>query len=264
MRQPALHVTREGLRKTLSSLAQSSQCPFDEYHIDWLTESLLREGFKHAVTGRMLVTVKAGKKQHQLTESQLDDAWTTTFAKILDSCRKAANHRSIKIITRGSTDWRILGQIAAQAKQFSEELGFPSPQHGAHRYCEIALSLMGNKYQFGKFRSLADRILMYASCEREIQNDPNAEYTEELHQIYRRFLEEAGTVAPDYRKDPERYIEFMFAHRQADTHNANYEDWVQAQFEGLDFMGDAPTPSQLHGEKALERYSKFVIRCNKR
>ena len=129
---------------------------------------------------------------------------------------------------------------------------------GMLEYVDIGLGLM-RKYALNRFKYHNDKIFEVFEDKLKVLQDKNKDGTKELSLSYIVTLEaKSGIEMRDVPKDYVKYSNFVYAREQADECNADYEDWVVAQFTGLEFMDVVPEIHQLHGDNAKKRYESYI------
>lgn len=181
------------------------------------------------------------------------------FNRLLDAQRRAAGHRHITPIRQNSANYTTLKEIAFMACEFSNTVGIQNIDEGCRVYIQFGLDKMkhSNTYALGKFKYYDSAIYsLYESME-SIQDDPKPKLTKECYNYYVTMLAEYAGIERDLTT-PEDYVCFVYTRLEADRVQADYEDWIRAQFEE---MGRAynviPNPKQLFSEAALRRYYSY-------
>lgn len=246
MRNPSIHVLKSDLLEVLSAYG------LNESDVD----SIMFECRKRAVKGRVNVTAKSRtrKKVERLVES--DSGLTEKFNGVLTAFRQSISHK-VTSIRKGSKDWLLLVEIASDAKEFCDYFKFQSVEDGFKAYIRSGIEMMGKKYALSKFKFYKQRIFDYHEFRTAIEQDADAEGTEMFYNVYcDEMLERTGVDLE--LEDVEDYVHMVFGRQEADASNADYKDWVDAQFEGLSFMNAVPELNQLYGLNAKKRYRSYM------
>jgi hypothetical protein len=59
-------------------------------------------------------------------------------------------------------------------------------------------------------------------------------------------------------EDPDKKVVFIYARECADSIKANYQDFIDAQFDKWSYLESVPELSQLYGENAKLIYQKYM------
>jgi hypothetical protein len=152
----------------------------------------------------------------------------------------------------------MLKEVAKLAYDFAEDFDIVPREDGYKEFCKLGIGLMGKQYGLNKFKTYAKSINEYFESYVMVIQDDNVEATLEFYSAWQTAMLEAGLGNQIYiDKDYKKYVHIVFARQEADERNANYEDWVQAQFAGLAFANAIPELTQYHGENAANRFEKY-------
>lgn len=244
MKDPTIHIRKSTLRDIINAYGVL----FSEELLNFIME----EARPHNITSRTLVvTNAAGKRDYAKAKEEVEgENDTVTFNATLNNERKRLFH-IFTPITKQDNAWGTLTKLANIGNQMADDFKLSKPQAYAI-YIRLAVGLMRKGYALNKMASYKDRIYELYATELEVTRDGNAEGTKVLAQIY---YEEAEKF---YGKDPKRLdedkVHFMKAREMADTIPADYESFVMAQIQGLEFTGNFPEPYQLYSAQAEHRY----------
>lgn len=254
-RQPSLHIKQDNLQKVLDQIFEVKDSP-----IKWDTALLAKEivtgGRKYAATNRNLLvdTQKIAKRAKKIISAE--DADVYDFAKMLILHRKQRKHQGIAIIKPGSKDWAYLKEVTQSAVRFCDEVGI-SKKDGFTYYISQCLDKV-KKFSLPKLISLYSTICNEYLALKRIREDTHKTDTERAHDFYRRIVYEKIGYSEDYRKMPEKYIAFIEVVAITRKLNIRIEDYILAQFAGLEYQNSIPDPLQLYGDKANERLMKYL------
>lgn len=248
-REASLHVTESKLKEILKKAFTNVS--------DDLVKYVLSEAYKHSVNNRSLLISndKLQRSATKMLEAPLDH--TLTMARIIYQVRKDKNHRGIIISKPGTRDWDMIKDITKNAIQFCEDyhMGY---RQGFIEYIKLAIDKM-QKFGLNKITSMHDGICEDWAGIEELMGDPNPGLTERAYKEYNKFIyAKMSTIMVDYSKIPAKYICFMKAAQAAVKLKATPELYIKAQFKGLDWQQGVPDPMQLIGDKATERFQKYV------
>lgn len=245
-RNPSVHIRRSDLVPILEKYK------ITESEVD----DIMLACRQYAVKGRVQVKTNARtkKKVDRLIES--DSGYTERFNGVLTTYRKSANH-IVTTIRKNSKDWLQLVEIAADAKEFVDAFEIQDMDSGFRSYIKAGIDLMGKKYGLSKFKFYKQRIFDYYEFAKAIETDCDPNGTETFYNVYADTL--VKNTGIDIELDHvEDYVHMVFARQEADALGANYQDWVDAQFDGLAFLNAVPEMSQLYGINSQKRYRRYI------
>lgn len=162
-------------------------------------------------------------------------------------------------ILKGTSKYNLLVEIAGKAFVFYETFNFDKEIDAYLAFCETGLKLIGKKYALNKFKSKYDQIFQTYEYRVEIESDPNINNTFQFFKIYAKEIYSRMSLKVSIEKgDYFRLIDYHLGRKIADKLKADYQDYIDAQFEGLAYLGVAPERYNLHSEGAKERYLKYM------
>lgn len=154
--------------------------------------------------------------------------------------------------------YRTLQDICGHINEFCIRNNY-SKDEGYPIYVMLATDIMGKKFTITKFAYLSADIQKRYDIS-EMLSVP--EYRNKVDLMSDAYINEAKNhtnfVRPINTIDDKGYL--LWAIKDADTAEANYDEWIIAQFEGLAFLDDIPKLSQLSGDNALSRYYSYKER----
>src|SRR5690606_32101042 len=86
-----------------------------------------------------------------------------------------------------------------------------------------------------------------------ILSDKDPKTTKAIHDLYTGLIMKNTNIDINYKNQPAKYIKFKEVNELTQEMNIPYEIYIKAQFDGLMWADSYPEPSQLIGDKALER-----------
>ena len=260
-RNPSLHITKSDLEKVLLSI---------QIEPNMLVGNLVNEIFDksqpYQLVGRYKTIAKTKAKtkkkiaKSQEVDSRLPKGSVERFNRLLIVWRTQNNpYTKVRNITKDDRDYILLKEVALKAYDFAMyfELGV---QAGFEQYIQIGLASM-RRYRLGAFKSYEKSIYEKFESVRDVDNDDKADKTNHFYQIWRLAMmkyTELETI-PNLQTDKTKYIHILYARKQADEPGADYELWIEAQFEGLSFMSVIPQLSQFYGDNAKKRYERHLL-----
>lgn len=256
-REPSIHVTKTNLTKVLHEILSNDM---DSKDINDVINKLLIESVPYSISSRTIVPSnnRLEKKAEKVAKSSRMDG--DIFANALYMVRKKLKHRGISQIKPGTKDWDSIKVISQQALDFCNEFGIDKKQ-GFTKYIELGLIRMGNnKFNINRFNSLYETICEIYEANTEISDDDEPDITRELYQLYSKQILTQTGIFEDFSSEPEKYVWFVRARKQAKQLNIALDTYIEAQFEALDFTKGIPYPSQLVGPKANQRLYQFLYK----
>lgn len=255
MTDPTLHITKSALIKILRDRA--IMCPTA------LAEEIFLDSQPYALRDRFVAEVKGslkakkGKKAEGYAVAEED---VELFNKIITAYRKNLKHVFIPI-RREDSSWKQLGEVASDAKQFSELHVFKELQSGYLAYITQGIDLMRGKYGLNKFKSYKDKISENFNLERTLREDTNPSGTETFTLAYINLMKEESGVWMDANEfTTNQRVDLLTSRIQADKMGVKYKEYLRAQFSELSFMGGVPETYHLHGDAAGQRVKSFLAK----
>ena len=243
-RNPSLHIRKSDLILVLESMGF--------YDSEKIAIDLLRKSRPYSIKNRQFILSKkiTQKKitRHQVTSSPI----IQKINLIIEDQRRKAGHKFIRSISRDSKSYTTLGQVACDAEEFADtfQLFDRSDEDLYKKYITIGLQLIGKKYAIQKFVYYKDRIFQAAENEYTLKHDKNPSLSQNIYKYY----------CDKVKVNTEFTIDFVLTAELlvANQFDAEYKQWIDAQFDGLVFLDAVPEPNQLHSAKSKERYSIFA------
>lgn len=249
---PTIHITTENLAVILDSLGIPHA-----YQVSGKVLSIAhQQGLQ--IRNRSLIVGKSGTKKKIERIAKVDNTTVAdSFQSILLLKRRQAKHRHITTIGKTDKDYTMLKSVATIAEEFCDSFGYKDRMLGYGKFCDIGLSLMGKLYGINKFKYHAERIFHIEECLTALKHDTNEEGTSSLYEYWKVALLKYAGLERHISSSSLEYVHFLYARQEADTAKAKYKDWIDAQFEGLAFMGVVPELSQLYSGQSTQRYEAY-------
>ena len=252
-RDPSLHITRSALVSVLRQIQYDRRMMPED-----LADSIFAEAQPYQLKDRYKVEATARMRKKVVRSTSAENPIIEKFNFILQQERLKAGHKVVKTVTKTSKDYLVLKEVAKIAFDFGEALDITPRDEAYREFIRIGLRMMNKKYSLSKFKFYAERIVQEVEDKAVVIMDENPEGTRTVKECFYEILDADGIheVSED---EYGRYVHFVHARVDADSVDADYYDWVQAQFEAMAFMNAVPELSQLHGENAHARYQKYVL-----
>lgn len=254
MRLPSIHITEERLailiREVLPDFSNVSEA---------LAKDIVNRAKTHSLSSRSIYA--SNEKMHQKTEKikLVGRSETGIFAQMLHMTRRKMHHRGIQLIGPNDKDWVNLKETAKLATDFCNEFSLPI-KDGYQQYLNIGFDKMKN-FSIYKFKSIHSAICKYYEAYQEILQDPTPEQTKKYYHYYTaKINERIGNIGEDLNKNPEKYLGFVKAKLEGNRLLLTAKEYIDAQFEAMEWANTIPDPLQLYGEKALERVQRYCYK----
>lgn len=248
MRDPSIHIRRSKLFDILIDFGIN----------DRDMPQIMLAASKISIKNRVnLVLSSKGKQKAQ----RVVDANTDIVEQFNLAYSTVMKEQSIKVlvIRKGNPQYLSFIEIAQQAKEFCDlfELDY---MQGFLIYIRLGVTILNKKYSLYRLKSASDRIVDKFRIRMTIINDSSPLLTELMFQAWEKAVKKYFNAVIGVRNDTDKYVHFVYAKQDADEINANYDDWMCAQFEKWAFLNNMPEFSQLHGENAKLNYKIFMAK----
>lgn len=245
MRDPSIHIRRSHLVEIMESLE------IDTSKVNTIMEKAL----KYSIRNRSIVVGNYKTRKSVERTSAVDINIVEDFNRTYDAIIKS---KGIKAITVKKTDpaYLTMKEIAKQAYDFCQMFELAQSE-GFRIYIETGIELLERKFSLYRLKSYADRIVSSYQNALVVTQDENKEGTKKAYESWQRALQKHfGQIIEINTTD--KYVNFVYARQDADLMDADYFDWMDAQFQKWSFVGIIPELSQLHGENAALYYKTYI------
>jgi len=254
VREPSIHIKISRLREVLIELGEG------ELKEDYIIESIISASKKDNLSHRsMLVDTKKMEKvaSKAITSTSSD---TDYFNQLLFLIRKKHKHRVRAKFDKGSREFTTIQKASELAIDFCNEFKLDRKE-GFTKYIEIYLKLSGKKTWLNNLVSKFDYYCSFYESELAILNDMNKEFTNHLLSLFEHEIMRVTGVVEKITNQLD-IVHFVKASEVAIELGVTSNNYMAAQFEGLDFTGGIPYPSQISNEKARSRVIKYMAKHN--
>ena len=254
MRDPSIHVTKSKFRELLK-----------EFGINrFPTERFFVAAKQKAVTARIVaITNKKNiKKINNIALAAPGDA--NLAASILYAVRIQLKHRGVKKIDESDKrQWPQIKALAEACNIFCQDFGLET-REGYIQYIKIGFNRMGRTLRnfLPRLVSMAQNISDDYKAQRDLLDDDNVEATARVHDYYASVIADKTGLTVNYKDQPEVYVYFKALRDFCDKNNIDYESWIDAQFDALEWCNGMPEPQRLLGDKPYQYYVKFMFKHN--
>lgn len=252
MKDPSIHIKKSDFKKILKSL-EIKDFPLDQF---------LQAATKKAVNARTVLVTndRVNKRMEHILLANKGDA--SMVADLVYSIRIKLGHRGIRKVNQTNPrEWDFCKKLADACNHFCEEFQFNNPREGFLVYIETGLKkITSNRNIIEKLVSMYDYIMEAYGSEMEIKNDPTPDDTRLIHNYYVSSIASNTGIMESYVDQPVKYIHFLKLKNFLETRGWDYENFIDAQFEALSYCNGIPPLESLYGDKAIERYNKWLYK----
>lgn len=262
MRDPGIHIAKSALLAIIEEWFEGNNIGKPANN---LVEHVYKRSINYTLTHRKKLdsyTSSTKKKTDRLKMSTIDAA--RTFTGLLTLLRTQRKHRGITRVREGGKDWELIKECTSKAVSFCEAFDLEE-RAGFTSYINIFLDLIASDRGYFNLSALPrkhDLIVNTHLVMETIVTDPNKEDTEEIHRIYSRTIAEKTGMDFNYDREPMKYVYFVYAAELAKTMKMKAKNYIAAQFEGLAWTKNIPTPQQMVTKAAEERAMRYMVENN--
>lgn len=258
-REPSIHITQGKLEKILFEILDT-----EESTVSWnykkLATDILKRASKYTLNNRA-VTVsndKLDKKVKQLVKASENDA--NMLANLIFHIRRRKTKLYTKTkVDKDSKDYGALKELTAICINFCNTFNLEK-REGFLKYLELSIPKITSSLNFiGKLVNMEEKVYSIMEAENFILEDEDKNETKDIHNLYCKLIAEQNGLTLSYDKDPTIYKYFIDVRRLTDELDIPADIFIKAQFEGLTWASAYPEPSQLVGDKAMSRLSKYMF-----
>jgi len=256
-REPSIHITQTNLRNLIREFHDYDDNADD--HIEDLVEFLLKRGKPFSLEKR---TITPNSKTSKKIETKVSNDKTDyqLLSTIIYSIRKQLRHKGIKSIDMNSAEYSQLKKLSKTINTFAED--FQKEKRQAYiEYVTLGLKKINSfRGYLAKLNDMSESIAVEYEASQVILDDDYKNKTKIIHDQYVDIIFKKTGILENYQDRPINYINFIKVRELADKYKLKYDVFLKAQFEGLEWTGGYPDPSQLISEKAIERLNKFLFK----
>jgi len=256
-RIPSLHVTKPVLIEALRSLLGEEQLA------ESFAEALLIACKGKSCNNRALLLSNKAEIKKASLYAENPSQYAYIFCKVLLNIRRNNHHKGVSLIEEGSTNWTTVKKIVPLIAEFAQETTLTFT-NACKQYISWGNYLMGNRFALSKFQSLSTQILEVYFADKALDENPwQTETYRGIRHYSDKVYSRAGMIIEGLDENPLKMVEFMKAAEYCAKNRITITDYIDAQFEGLDWTGGIPEPTQLNSENAIQRYVKFAYKNKK-
>ena len=252
MRDPSIHIRRSDLEKLLKVIDPEFK------DIDWL----FKEARKVSCDNRSVSVTNDKVKKDLKKRLQSTKGDANLLSDIIYSVRVKLKHRGLKKINEGDREWLQLKELSKLCNQFCEDFEL-SKRAGYIAYIQICFSKISSfRAYISKFISMYESICIEYEYKKSLDNDDNKSGTKFIHDYFVTKIADKTGIHEPYYNNIIKMFAFYKARLLCDQYNVSYEDFIDAQFEALDWCQGMPSPESLNTDKSKERLQKYLYENN--
>jgi len=245
MRDPSIHVKKSSLVKILEDIVQGDATK--------LADEIVHRSKGYAIRNRQVLNLKAWQKKKAQRVGAVDKDLADRFNAIYQGVIMKNNIRT-STITPTDSRYTTLKEVAKLAQDFSKMFEMDE-ERGFKAYVELGIQLAGNNFSIYRLKGLSDKIIKYYEDMEAIEGDKYPDDTLNYYIAWKEVVQEY-TGSSLSIEEPHLYVHFIYGRVAADKEEANYRDWIAAQFE--QWGGNMPELSQFYGDRAKMAYTKYM------
>lgn len=250
MREPSIHVRRKDLLMVLNQYCETTE---DEVNI------IIADLRKVSCDSRS-ITITNDKLKNDIErrlKSNKGDA--SLMAEIIHSVRIKLKHRGVRRITPNDRDWLQVKQLANLGNQFAGEFNLET-REAYIKYVEIGLKKLSSMRAYvSKLINMYETICNEYGSQQDLFEDNTQEDTKEVHDLFINKIADKTGIYESYLNNPTKMLAFFKVKKLCNELGVDYEIFINAQFEALEWCNGLPTPEMLIGDKAKERLNKYMF-----
>lgn len=254
MRDPSIHITKSDFRELLREFG-ISRFPTDKFFL---------AAKQKAATARMVTVTNQRNYKKAKTIALAAPGDANLAASILYAVRIQLKHRGVKKIDESDKrQWPQVKQLAEVCNIFCQDFGLET-REGYIQYIKIGFNRMGRTLRnfLPRLVSMAQNISDDYKAQADLMHDDNAEGTAQVHDYYASVIADKTGLKVNYKDQPEVYVYFKAVRDFCEQNDIDYEYWIDAQFDALEWCNGMPEPSRLLGDKPYQYYVKFMFKHN--
>jgi hypothetical protein len=247
MRDPSVHAKRSDLIRIFRELG------LDESRIN----DVMREAMKCSIRNRVNISLpsRSRKKAERLTETP-ESEWVDVFNGIYNATLLEHHIKDLPIHKK-DPQYLSLKEITRQAMSFCQAFQVPY-EAGFKSYIELGILILTPKFSLYRLKAAGDRIAALNRDILSIADDPTPELTKKMEEAWRDAMLKYAGFRPTISIPSDKYVCLIYAKKDAEELKANYNDWVNAQFEKWSYLKSMPEFSQLYGDNAKLIYKIYI------
>lgn len=259
-REPTIHVTIGVLGMIIGEV--TGNYPDDNTLKEILSKA---KGYSTDKRSFIIFDDKLAKKTRARTSSNTKDA--NLLADILYSTRIKMRHINVKKIGPKDPLWSQVKTLVPLVNDFCKQDGLKK-REGYIRFIETGLRLLSDSkkpnwaFCLKWMTDRVDWVISTVRASRAIEADEDQNDTRIMYEEYQRAILERTGIRDDVKPSSPEYVHFIRARKLADSYGIDYDVFIDAQFEALEFCNGIPSISDLDGDKAKSRLIRYLSKHN--
>lgn len=241
VRKPSIHITRDGLFKALRELG---------IQLDESKQAQLLSQLDKYQVRRNLVIAPTSAAAAKINAKKITDAAAQKSYAILSNLRSAGK-AIMRQIKPGQPGWPDVLEASQAADMFVQRFDIDDVEGGHRLYYKTAIEILGANFNL---KSLATQ---YEKVCNKFQEDVDLFQCEDLPKV-REMMDLYVTLSRMTKQAAvglsSQKIWFVRCYNQAKELGADPLDFIQIQFKQMEWANVNPTPKQLSGEQAFNRF----------
>lgn len=255
-RIPSIHIREDHLKKFLMEYYDYADNIEDE--VNEMVDHIMSRGSKVALEGRTVKITNqniAKKVFNKITNDKTD---ITLLSQIIYSVRKQLKHKGIKPINNNSTEWTQLKRLTKIVNEYCSDFELEK-REGYIEYVKAGLSkIKSYRGYITKLYDMSESISNERDANQYQSEDDNKTLTRKIYEHYREKVIKVTGINPQYDSVPIKYNNFIEVRKAVEKLKVTYVDYIDAQFDQLEWTGSYPEPEQLVNDKAIDRLNKYL------
>ena len=255
MREPGIHISKTTFKYIIDKL----ELDID----DDLVDLFFKEARNFSLDHRSVLSTNSKTRisVEKRVSSSINEA--NLLSDIIYAVRIKMKHISVFKIKQIYNQWAQIKSLVPTVNSFCEKYGFKQ-REGYIKFVETGLKILSTtkranyNYCASWMLQKVDWILNKFESDKLLAEDEFPEETTKMHDIYVSLIAEKTGIWNNYKGDPLQYVNFYWAKQLANQLNVDYETFIEAQFNALDFCNGIPKLEDLGNDKAKQRLTQYL------
>lgn len=244
-KKPSVHVTQEGLFKVLKEMGFT-------FPSEGLKQKFLKRLSDYQVQRHLLVApTKASAAK--INGKKLNDQEAQKSFAILIKLRNLS-HSNLRIIKPGQPGWIDVIDASTAAKLFTERFEISDEAEGHKTFYKLCIDSLGANFTIRAIAGCYDKVCA------KFQEDVDIYQCKDLKMVrlmMDKYIQLSKMNKQTAEKLTDQKIHFVRCFNLTIELEVNPIKFLEIQFKQLEWSGSIPTPKQLYGEQAYNRYISY-------
>lgn len=257
-RDPSIHITKG----TFDDILKAMEIPY------FPTDAFFLAARKNSVDSRAVIASnkKVTKQVDKITLASHGDA--ILAADLLYATRIKLKQRGVRKITEANQkDWALCKKLADICNTFCDDFELDT-REGFITYMELGIKRLTNhRNLLQRLISMAENITNQYEAIREVQEYQSSGSIKQgvlqIHDYFVRYIANSTGIYENFKDNPEKYVHACRIHKLLSERHWDYREYINAQFDALSFCNGVPTLDGMYGDKAIERFNKYLYKSHK-